>query len=360
MLSETVHRTDDVPAGERLDWWRELMEQTIAPMEVTSEGETEFAANQRLLGLGESSVWPTTVGPSCYRRTERMIRHSDPERYHLTLLLPGSSPLRVNHGERDDLHDGPGLYVIDTSVPCEVRSIGDGVLVGVGVEVPKVLLPAVPGRRTDSLLGMPLSGQDGFGGLLAQFLLSLSTETDRYRSADAGRLGTVLLDLVSGLFAQHLDATGLLPYDTRRRNLLLRIRAFVERHLGDPRLTPGAIAAAHHLSTRQLHRLFKEEEMTVASLIRHRRLERVRRDLADPACRTTPIHAIAARWGFPAMAHFSRAFRAEYGMPPSEYRWRALEVGALAQALVAEGQRQDGLLPGTSGMPGARAAVTGG
>nr|WP_194377674.1 helix-turn-helix domain-containing protein [Streptomyces durbertensis] len=335
------------------------MEQTIAPMEVTSERETEFSANQRLLELGESSVWPTTVGPSRYRRTERMIRRSDPERYHLTLLLPGSAPLRVIHGEHDDLHDAPGVYVIDTSVPSEVRSVGDGVLVGVGVEVPKVLLPAVPGRRTDSLLGLPMSGQNGFGGLLAQFLLSVSTDTDRYRPADAGRLGTVLLDLVSGLFAQYLDADRMLPYDTRRRNLVVRIRAFIERHLGDPRLTPGTVAAAHHLSTRQLHRLFEGEALTVASLIRHRRLERVRRDLADPACRTTPIHVIAARSGFRATAHFSRAFRAEYGMPPSEYRWRALEVGALGQACVAENQRHDAPLPEASGMPGARVAVFG-
>ncbi|MFD0856316.1 helix-turn-helix domain-containing protein [Actinomadura adrarensis] len=36
--------------------------------------------------------------------------------------------------------------------------------------------------------------------------------------------------------------------------------------------------------------------------------------------------AIAARWGFSNPAHFSRALRNEYGLPPAEYRIRAQAV----------------------------------
>jgi AraC-like DNA-binding protein len=32
------------------------------------------------------------------------------------------------------------------------------------------------------------------------------------------------------------------------------------------------------------------------------------------------VSAIAARWGLMDAAHFSRAFRAAYGLPPAEYR----------------------------------------
>ena len=56
------------------------------------------------------------------------------------------------------------------------------------------------------------------------------------------------------------------------------MHAFVEQHLGDADLTPAAVAAAHHVSLRQLHRLFETQETTVAAWIRHRRLERCRRD----------------------------------------------------------------------------------
>ncbi|MER7694990.1 helix-turn-helix domain-containing protein [Streptomyces sp. NPDC097610] len=69
-----------------------------------------------------------------------------------------------------------------------------------------------------------------------------------------------------------------------------------------------------------LHRLFQHEDETVAASIRRQRLERTRHDLADPAQRTTPVHAIATRWGFPRAAEFTRAFRTAYGIPPKEYR----------------------------------------
>ncbi|GAA2476954.1 hypothetical protein GCM10010276_11120 [Streptomyces longisporus] len=49
----------------------------------------------------------------------------------------------------------------------------------------------------------------------------------------------------------------------------------------------------------------------------------MQRDLADPALRTLPIHAIAARWGFPRAAEFTRAFRSAHGVPPSEFRQRS-------------------------------------
>ncbi|MFF0222770.1 helix-turn-helix domain-containing protein [Streptomyces sp. NPDC004629] len=39
--------------------------------------------------------------------------------------------------------------------------------------------------------------------------------------------------------------------------------------------------------------------------------------------RVTPIHAIAARSGFPRAADFTRAFRRAYGVSPSDYRHQA-------------------------------------
>ena len=71
---------------------------------------------------------------------------------------------------------------------------------------------------------------------------------------------------------------------------------------------------------RYLYKLFEHRPSGVAAWIRERRLERCRRDLLDPALRTQPVSTIAARWGLTDPAHFSRAFRAAYGVPPAEYR----------------------------------------
>jgi AraC-like DNA-binding protein len=82
--------------------------------------------------------------------------------------------------------------------------------------------------------------------------------------------------------AARLDRTREVPAETRRRALLERIRAFIERSLGDPHLSPASIAAAHFISLRTLHKLFETQQTTVADWIRRRRLERCAQDLLDP------------------------------------------------------------------------------
>lgn len=154
--------------------------------------------------------------------------------------------------------------------------------------------------------------------------MRMTTDAGHYRPSDAPRLGAVLLDLVVALLAHELDAGSLVPPETCRRALILRIQAFIRRHIGDPQLTPAAIAAAHHISTRHLHRLFHDQGVTVGAWIRAQRLEGCRRDLADPALASTSIHEIAVRWGFSHPAAFSRAFRSAHGLPPRDYRQNAL------------------------------------
>lgn len=161
------------------------------------------------------------------------------------------------------------------------------------------------------------------GALLTEYLLRLTTDSGAYRPADAPRLGGITVDLLNALIAHHaaMEPVDRLP----QRALLPRIKEYVWRHLHDPGLSPRSIAAAHHISVSYLHRLFQSQGIAVSSWIRRLRLERARRDLGDPALDAVPIHRIATRWGFNDHATFTRAFRAAYGIAPSDHRRRALE-----------------------------------
>jgi AraC-like DNA-binding protein len=157
-------------------------------------------------------------------------------------------------------------------------------------------------------------------GMLRGWLTDLHTRAHELAPTTARTLASVTTDLVTATLARHLDAEDGATAEAHRRTLWLRVHVFIDQHLGDPGLTPEAIAAAHGISTRHLHRLFAEHDRTVAAWIRHRRLERCRHDLADPALRDRSVQAIATRWGFAAPAHFSRVFRAAYGVSPREHR----------------------------------------
>ncbi|MGP4111503.1 helix-turn-helix domain-containing protein [Streptomyces sp. 4N509B] len=319
MLADGVFRTGDVAvASDRFEYWRDLMARMLCPMEMGSAYAADFRAETRLLRLGEVRVWPTRLQPMSWARTPRLIRQADPEFYHLTLARRGT--VAISQAGREARCEPTGMYVVDTSRPWECVT---DELTAIGLEVPKRLVPLRP-AAVDRLLTRRLSGRDGVGALLAGLLTGLARQAGGLRSADTLPLETVVVDLFASTLAQHLDAEDSLPPETRTRSLKRRVWAFIERELGDPELGPRVVAVAHHISVSYLHRLVREEGTTVAALIRERRLERARGDLADPALRRVPVHVIAARWGFTHHATFTRAFQAAYGTTPRDHRLQAL------------------------------------
>ncbi|GLY90053.1 helix-turn-helix domain-containing protein [Actinoallomurus iriomotensis] len=320
-MLETIFRSDDLPVADRFDRLRELMSLAPVPMDASSRDITDLLVRQRDLHFDSLRVWRMTFHPMTFHRTKKLIRHFDPETYNACLLLNGA--MKFTWGRQEATY-GPGeLHISDSSRPFELRARStDGAISCVGIEVPKRLLPR---DRADRVVGRPICGTEGVGALLAQFLTHLTTESRTYRPTDGPRMGLVATDLLLAVLG-HLadDDDDGAPPPAHRQALILRIHNFIRHHLGDPHLTPRAIASAHHISLSYLHRLFQGEQFTVAACIRHQRMEHARRDLADRAMYATPIYAIAARWGFSRATDFTRAFRAAYGISPTDYRRQAL------------------------------------
>jgi AraC-like DNA-binding protein/acetamidase/formamidase len=101
---------------------------------------------------------------------------------------------------------------------------------------------------------------------------------------------------------------------------LNRIRRHMESRLSDPQLTPDAVATHVGVSIRSLQKLFESSADTFTHYLRRRRLARCRADLANPLMVHLSISNLCTRWGFSDAAHFSRAFREQYGLSPRGYR----------------------------------------
>ncbi|WP_330172481.1 AraC family transcriptional regulator [Streptomyces sp. NBC_01498] len=302
--------------------WHELMASTMAPMELTADRPDQFQAEMSLRTLGEVTVWPAKSKSMRFQRTPRFIRQSDPEICHLTLMLTGG--IGISQRGQSGFHGPWEMYVVSTSEPFDCINKDDSAVVA--LEVPRRLLP-LPGDQVRRLVTRRLSGREGPGALLAETLVRLGTESIcSFRPSDGPRLEPVVVDLLAATLAHHLDADNELPPETRTRALALRIQTFVRHHLHDPDLTPGTIAAAHHISLRHLHTVFRTlgHHTSPAAWIRQQRLEQARRFLIDPAHHTTPVHHIAVRCGFTDPAVFSRTFRNAFGLPPRDYRHQAL------------------------------------
>ena len=312
-------RTREVAAGQRLDAWRSVVCDTLGPLDMRADPDAPLDGEIEAVQLGQVTVGRVqTSTPHSVHRTPGLIRRDSPELYRVVLAMSGNPVL--SQSERTT-RLAPGEFTIyDFTRPYELAY--DAAVQLAVFSLPHALL-SLPADHVSRLTAVTIASDTGTGALAAPLLRRVAADMATYQPASAARLSTVVIDLVTTAVAEHAEQAASLSGKSQDRTLLL-IHAFIEQHLGEVDLDPGIVAAAHHISLRQLHRLFETQNTTVAAWIRRRRLERCRKDLADPAFHSVSVGAVGARWGLVEAAHFSRLFRAAYGLAPTEFRRTSL------------------------------------
>ncbi|MFI6396055.1 helix-turn-helix domain-containing protein [Nonomuraea sp. NPDC050540] len=324
--------TDDVPARERTDWYQDVVAQTIAPHRLKITDPAGFQASARVLRLGRIELSQHVQSDHLAWRTPHLIRRGDPEDYLLGLITHGRKA--ISQRRTVSVMDPGDVVLFDTSHPYSAGSPAPRGTAVTLLRIPRGTIP-LPQNRLDAALGHRFGTRQGLGAVFRRFLTSIDAHAAECTPLGLRVLERTVLDLAAGLLAQELARWRHLPEETRRQVLLHRIDAFIDHHLADSRLTPQAVAARHNISLRTLYALFEGRGDTVSALIRRRRLERCREELADPSRHRHPIQAIGAQWGFPNTSSFSRAFRRAYGITPSAYR-----QSHLTPAVPPAGRRQ--------------------
>jgi AraC-like DNA-binding protein len=314
-----VARTLDLPPGQRFEYWKHILSDTFVPLEVSRpSGDTDFLGRLRGCELGSLRLIEVHAEPHTARRTARLTRLAPAGCYKIGVQLRGTSVL-IQDGREAMLTPGDFTFY-DTDRPYTL-AFGDPhrMLVLVFprdmIGLPQPQLAALTATRFPGRAG-------GMASLVGPFLGQVADLLDEVQDRGAAvglRLAGNVVDLLGTVLAERLECVPDEP-DIAHRALMLQITAFIEEHLSEADLAPTQIAAAHHISLRQLHKLFHATGTTVAGWIRQRRLEHCGHDLRDPRCATRPVAAVGARWGYPDPAHFSRLFKATYGMGPRDYR----------------------------------------
>ena len=314
-----VARTNDLPPGQRFEFWKHVVSSTFVPLEVTSpRGDVDFAGRLKGTDLGSVRLVEVRAEAHTAHRTARLVKVAPAGCYKIGVQLRGSSVL-VQDGREAKLVPGD-LTVYDTDRPYTL-AFNDSHRMLI-LLFPRDML-GLPQHRVAGLTATRLAGEaGGMAALIGPFLVKMADlldEADAPGPCTAVRLAGNVVDLLATVLAERLDTDYGEP-GTRHRALMLRITAFIEEHLGEADLAPAQIAAAHHISLRQLHKLFHASGTTAVGWIRQRRLEHCGHDLRDPRYEASPVAAVGARWGYPDPAHFSRLFKATYGMGPRDYR----------------------------------------
>ena len=311
---QDVMTTTQLPPAERFDAFRTAISTTFVPLDAISD-EPGFYGRLRSAEVGAVQLSQVTAKAHVVRRTERLIRASDPEYYKVGLQVAGYGVL-TQDGREAALTPGD-FAIYDTSRPYQLSFGADfRMLVAMfpreRLRVPEDCMRALTARR--------VSGKQGLGALTSPFMLGLGDRLEGLTEAVGSRLSEALLDLLAASFADQPDCAAGISLQPRLNTLRMRIHAFIEERLNDPDLDPGTIARAHNISVRYLYKLFEADGSTVSGWIRAHRLEHCRLDLQDPRFAGVPVAVIGARWGLIDAAGFSRAFKAKFGVGPRDFR----------------------------------------
>jgi AraC family transcriptional activator of tynA and feaB len=172
--------------------------------------------------------------------------------------------------------------------------------------------------RLDDVKALPPLQPSASTRLLVRYVDALAQELPQLDGPASAAAATAALELLRAAVEPSLPTSR----SARRTAVQAEVRRYVRAHLQDPALGPETIARAHALSVRALHALFEDSPESVAGLVRRERLSRCLQDLELPTGGS--VTEIAFRWGFRDAAHFSRAFKREFDITPSEARSAAL------------------------------------
>lgn len=293
--------------------FRAAVNDSFVPLQVSSSHPDRFRGMIRGAGIDEVHVTDVRATDHVVERTPELIARGDRPYFKVSLMLAGTGLLIQD--DREAVLSPGDLAVYDTSRPYSL--VFDSDFRTMVVMFPRHLI-TLPPEMMGQLTAVRISGSEGLGAVVAPYLTQLAANLDQLAGTVGSRLAHSALDLVTTVFTRELGLDG--ASGDPHRALMQRIYGYIDRNLASTDLGPGSIAAAHFISTRHLHGLFQQQGTTVSTWIRTRRLERCRRDLIDPALADRPVAAIAARWGFMDAAHFSRSFKAAFGVAPSEFR----------------------------------------
>lgn len=296
-----------------LDAFRAAVTESFVPLEVSREGTGPFAAQLRSAAARDAVFTEVASTPQLVERTRTLIDHGGSGYYKVSLLLEGSSML-VQDGRELVMRPGD-LTFYDTSRPYSL--LFDAKFRNLIMMVPKQRI-RLSAPLAGSLTAVSISAEHELARKLAPGLAQAAPHLAHLAAPALDTLAERSISLVSSALAAMLDVplAAQDPHEATRA----RIDAYIEAHLASHTLTPGEIATENFISLRHLHALFAELGTTVSTVIRERRVERVSRDLRDPARAAETIQTIAARWGFVDAAHFSRVFKQHTGVSPRAFR----------------------------------------
>lgn len=311
MLAGAYFTTESYPDYQRSQVWRETLARLSLRLAKPSAGEDTH-------GVVSSIVSPQGLTFAAISSGAQEISFANDARDKFILILLHREGPAVLLDDARESPIAPGDIVY-----CPPGATGRLALRGRF----RQLLVRIPQDALRMRLPTPLfqdvgrlPGDTGSGHIFAGMLASVADMIDTLTSEQLRPVELALSELLVSSLADLEASSVMMGATATQTSNLHRITLHVEARLSNPDLSITSVAQDVGVSPRYLQKLFESAGENFSHYLRLRRLERCRADLINPLYSHLSITDICFRWSFNDAAHFSRAFREQYGMSPRTYR----------------------------------------
>ncbi|MBH1965491.1 MAG: helix-turn-helix domain-containing protein [Comamonadaceae bacterium] len=324
-LPSTVFRTSQVAAEDRFEAWRESISVIFDVSPSTRATPNDFQASVHATHLGQLLVGEIHFSAQQFARSKARAARDGLNHYIVQWYRDGG--FAGQHDSDGDMQVRAGEIVFfDMTRPLRTVAAPSRVM---SLIVPRALCDEAFGVSAETLHGTVLHSGDVLHGLLADHLDSLHRRLPSISVEKGGDVVHATTRMLAACFRPIQRAR------TRARQEIGAVtRERIEQHIGTnlgAPLTPESLCRTFGISRSLLYRLF-EPLGGVAHYVQQRRLLRAFHSLANPANQRLRVAEIGTRLGFSSEAHFSRAFRAAFGLSPRDVRASGMSARAFDAA----------------------------
>ncbi len=301
-----------IPQRERFDYFQSVVDTVFCPMHVQpkSAARESFRGGVEAATLGSVRLARVATSACAVRRRVGDVGRIAQAPYLVKFQLKGESLWTQRNRE---VHLQPGDFVIASMAEPYSLVFQDDYEMPVLALSPDTMRGLT--RDPDRFLGVRMAGEDADCGLLSSFIAQVVVRMSRLREPMISRIEANILDLLGAVLSARSGNGAPTPVQQ-----LGQIKAYIQTHLHDRRLSPAMIGAAFSMSTRRVHALFETEPVSVGRYIRARRLDACRSLLLDDATRAgRSLTDVALDCGFYDLSHMSRCFREQFGSSPRDF-----------------------------------------
>lgn len=300
--------TLDLPPQHQLAAWRAWFDPVFDVILPSDDSKAGFQAEAQLCAFGPAML-STVKAPRLHvRRGERNLRRDAVD--HWNIVVGNTETRLIRPGARTRI-PARTPFVVSLGEAMESEREAD---TRMQLYLPRDSFPLLA-PILDRARGIPIQG--AIGQLLSDYLKLLERSLPELPEAELPRLANPIQAMIAACVAPTVatleTASG--QVDLTR---LEQIRQTVRRRLGSATLNAATLCRDVGISRSQLYRLL-EGEGGVIRYIQRLRLQASYAALSNPQ-EMRSVARIAEAYGFYDHSTFSRAFRRDFGITPTELR----------------------------------------